>query len=61
MTGLAGLGIVLPVIERIVTHKGGTFAGVTGVYQHADFAKEQRAALDRWNCFLESHASGSID
>jgi integrase len=47
-SGMAGLGIQLPVIERVLNHISGTFRGVVGVYQHHDFAKEKREALDLW-------------
>jgi integrase len=45
-TGLARIGIALPVIERILNHVSGSFGGIVGVYQRHDFAAEKRAALD---------------
>ena len=47
-SGMAGIGIDLHVIERILNHRGGTFRGVVGVYQRHDFAAEKRAALERY-------------
>jgi integrase len=47
-TGLARIGIALPVIERILNHVSGSFGGIVGVYQRHDFAAEMRAALDAW-------------
>ena len=47
-TGLARLGVALPVIEKLLNHAGGSFGGVVGVYQRHDFADEKRAALDLW-------------
>jgi integrase len=47
-TGLARLGIALPVIERILNHVSGSFGGIVGVYQRHDYAAEKRAALDSW-------------
>jgi integrase len=47
-SGMAKLGINLPVIERILNHVSGSFAGIVGVYQRHDFADEKRAALELW-------------
>lgn len=47
-TGMARLGVMLPVVERVLNHTSGTFGGVAGVYQRHDFAAEKRDALDRW-------------
>jgi integrase len=51
-SGLARLGINLPVIEKVLNHTSGSFAGVTGVYQKYSFADEKRAALERWGDFI---------
>jgi integrase len=47
-TGMARLGINLPVIERVLNHVSGSFAGIVGVYQRHDFADEKRDALAGW-------------
>jgi integrase len=47
-SGMARLGVNLPVIERVLNHVSGSFAGIVGVYQRHDFAEEKRAALDAW-------------
>ena len=44
--GMARLGIDLPVIEKVLNHSSGSFAGIVGVYQRHDFAEEKRAALE---------------
>jgi hypothetical protein len=49
---MARLGINLPVIERVLNHVSGSFAGIVGVYQRHDFADEKRAALDLWASHL---------
>jgi len=51
-SGLARLGIQLPVIERILNHVSGSFGGVVGVYQRHSFANEKRAALEAWGRFV---------
>lgn len=47
-TGLAGLGVAVQVTEAALNHVSGTRAGVVGTYQRHDFARETRAALNRW-------------
>ena len=51
-TGMARLGIALPVIEKVLNHTSGSFAGIVGVYQRHGFADEKRSALDAWATFL---------
>ena len=45
-SGMARLGINLPVIEKVLNHASGSFAGIVGVYQRHSFADEKRAALE---------------
>jgi integrase len=47
-SGMARLGVQLPVIEKVLNHTSGSFRGIVGVYQRHDFAAEKRAALDCW-------------
>jgi integrase len=47
-SGMARLGIALPVIEKVLNHSSGSFAGIVGVYQRHHFADEKRTALDAW-------------
>jgi integrase len=47
-SGMARLGVNLPVIEKVLNHTGGSFAGVAGIYQRHDFAGEKRGALELW-------------
>ncbi len=48
-SGMARLGIALPVIEKVLNHASGSFSGVVGVYQRHDYAAEKREALDLWS------------
>jgi integrase len=52
-SGMARLGINLPVIERVLNHVGGSFAGIVSVYQRHEFAEEKRAALEKWADHVE--------
>jgi integrase len=46
--GLAGLGVALPVVEKILNHVSGSLGGVAGVYHRHAFTDEKRDALDKW-------------
>jgi integrase len=60
-SGLAALGVNLPVIEKILNHVSGSFGGIVGVYQRHSFSEEKRAALERWNAHIERIVSGEGD
>jgi integrase len=51
-SGMARLGINLPVIEKVLNHASGSFAGIVGVYQKHEFSQEKRHALDAWGAFV---------
>ncbi len=57
-SGMARLGVNLPVIERVLNHTSGSFAGVVGVYQRHDFADQKRHALERWGAHVADLVSG---
>jgi integrase len=52
-SGLAKLGVSIAVIEQILNHRGGSLAGVAGVYIRHQFEKEKRAALQQWANYVE--------
>src|SRR4029077_21046121 len=54
VSGMARLGIPLAVIEKVVNHTSGSFAGIVGVYQRHSFADEKRNALEAWARFVLS-------
>jgi integrase len=58
VTGLAVLGVALPVVEKIVNHVSGSFAGVVGVYQKHEFAAEKAEALARWAQHIQGLVAG---
>jgi integrase len=45
---MAGIGIQIPTIEKILAHKSGTFKGIVGTYQHYGFGPEMKLALRDW-------------
>jgi integrase len=47
-SGMARIGINLPVIEKCLNHVSGSFAGIVSVYQRHTFSDEKRAAFDAW-------------
>jgi integrase len=57
-SGMARLGINLPVIEKVLNHVSGSFGGIVGVYQRHGFEAEKRHALDSWARHVEALTSG---
>jgi hypothetical protein len=53
-SGLAGIGVALPVVEKLLNHTGGSFAGIAGVYQRFDFAGPKRVAMEDWARRIET-------
>lgn len=47
-SGMARLGVALPVIERCLNHISGSFAGIVGVYQQHQYTDEMRNAFTKW-------------
>jgi hypothetical protein len=54
----APLDINLPVIEKVLNHSPGSFAGIVGVYQRHNSSHEKRRALDRWGKRVADLTSG---
>ncbi len=52
-SGMARAGVSVAVVEKVLNHVSGTFAGVVGVYQRHDFAAEKREALTAWAAHVE--------
>jgi integrase len=57
-SGLQRLGVRLEVTEAVLNHRGGSTAGIVGVYQRHDYAAEKRDALQRWADHVEGLVSG---
>lgn len=57
-TGMQRIGIRLEVTEACLNHLSGTRAGIVGVYQRHDFAKEKRHALTAWSAELARIVKG---
>ena len=49
---MARLGVNLPVIEKVLNHTSGSFAGIVGIYQRHSFSDEKRSALETWAKFV---------
>jgi integrase len=60
-SNLAALGVALPVVERLLNHVSGSFAGVAGIYQRYEFQPEKTEALARWAAHLQGLVSGKGD
>lgn len=57
-SGMAKLGINLPVIEKILNHVSGSFAGIVGTYQRHSYDAEKRAAMQAWSRHIEFVING---
>jgi integrase len=57
-SGLASLGVSLPVVERLLNHVSGSFAGIVGVYQRYDFFPEMQDAVTRWEQRVQELSEG---
>jgi integrase len=57
-SGMAKLGVKLPVIEKCLNHTSGSFRGIVATYQRHDFAAEKRDALQRWSDHLDAIVRG---
>lgn len=51
-SGMARIGVSLPVIERALNHISGSFGGIVGVYQRHEFSAEKQDAFERWAAHL---------
>jgi integrase len=57
-SGMQKLGIQLPVIEKCLGHKSGSFRGIVSVYQLHTYDAEKRHALQAWADHVEGLVSG---
>ena len=57
-TGLQRLGVRLEVTEAILNHVSGSRAGIVGIYQRHDWAKEKEAALGAWAAHVAALIEG---
>jgi integrase len=57
-SGMARCGTNLPVIEKVLNHASGSFAGIVAVYQRHSFADEKRTALEAWGNFVAALVEG---
>jgi integrase len=57
-SGMARLGVQLPVIEKVLNHTSGSFRGIIGVYQRHGFLDEKRSALNVWAAHVAAIVSG---
>jgi integrase len=57
-SGMAKLGVQMPVVEKLLNHVSGSFAGVAGIYQRHEFRAEKRQAMEAWVQHLLALESG---
>lgn len=56
-SGLAALGVPLPVTEKLLNHVSGSFGGIVGVYQRYNYAPEMRDAVRKWEAHVRELVS----
>jgi integrase len=57
-SGMAKIGIAVPVIEKILAHRSGTFKGIVGTYQRHSFLAEMAIAMQKWADHIEQLVGG---
>jgi integrase len=57
-SSMARIGVPLPVIEKILAHRSGSFRGIVGTYQRHSFLPEMAAAMQRWADHVERLVGG---
>ncbi|MES2175448.1 MAG: tyrosine-type recombinase/integrase [Pseudomonadota bacterium] len=55
-TGMARLGVLPHVVEKILNHTSGIVSGIAAVYNLFQYQAERREALDKWGSFLDDLA-----
>src|SRR5262245_12908179 len=61
VSGMARLGVVPHVADKILNHQSGTISGVAAVYQRHEFLAERREALERWGAHVAGvETSGEV-
>jgi integrase len=58
-TRMADIGIAPHIIEEILNHKSGHKAGVAGIYNRSNYAREVRAALELWSDHVRALVEGA--
>lgn len=51
-TGMARAGVQPHIVERVLNHVSGTFAGVAGIYNRFKYDDEMRQALEAWEAHV---------
>ena len=57
-SNMGALGVRLEVIEKLLNHQSGSFAGVAGIYQRYDFFAEMKAAIELYDAHIRKLVSG---
>lgn len=60
VTGMNNVGVMPHIVEACVNHVSGTKGGVAGVYNHAAYLDEKRAAWERWASHIASLVEGRL-
>jgi integrase len=53
VTGMSENGVAPHIVEATVNHISGARGGIAGVYNHASYASDRRAALESWGRYID--------
>ena len=53
-SGWQRIGVPVEVTEAMLAHRSGTFQGIVSVYQRHNYLPELRAAVQKWNDYLQA-------
>ena len=56
-TGMAKIGIALPVVEKCLNHVSGSFAGIVRTYHKHQYTEEKKAAFNAWGSYVTALVS----
>lgn len=57
-SGCARLGVGIHIVEKLLNHTGGSFAGIVKVYQRHEFADEKAVAMQTWARHVHALVTG---
>jgi integrase len=57
-SGMAKIGIAVPVVEKLLAHRSGTFRGIVGTYQRHSFLPEMASAVQKWADHIDRLVGG---
>ena len=57
-SGMASLGFLPHIIERVLNHTSGATGGLISVYQRYEYAEERKRAIEAWGNYVDKLVAG---